>query len=376
MPTRARRMAKEGWKEEGDLVPFVPERLRAGLELSGIPRREAARRLGITPQRLDYYVRPRNPKAVGERYRCRPRHRRALARMTGLPEAWLAGEMRHLPWARERWEDIQWRMWPNFHWLIYALRGIAAREEKPDSAVVRVRRLVAVLQDTMGLLLPRHLQSVRPPLPVSDLRHILTAVENWLTQSPLRVNEASRYQAQLEEVEHSWAFHSADQPSIGQVVEYRLIGRCWRAWSRDIKLRFPDFSPEQLPEPIIRSGRAANWVIRYPAPWDEWFGLEDDLHRFLSVGVWRDRMLRGDSGRAITDEELSAVRELGHALEAILRPWLDGEAGLMPAGLLPFGTSPRIGRRRLPAGRRRGRVTDRQKIPRSPGGRQGTPPPS
>ena len=325
MPTRARRQAKVGWKGK-PLVPIVPERLRAALELNGIPRREAARRLGITPQALDYYVRPRNKKTVGERYRCRAPDRRALARMTNLPEAWLAGEMRRLPWARDRWEDLQSGVWPTLHDLVYSLRTSATPARPKHSTLRHLRLLVTALQDATGIRLPHHLGGVPAPATVGELNRLLTDIAAWLASPRPLMAKASRYGDELEMVERSWAFDTSDRPSIAQVVEYRLIGRCWEAWLRDTKRRLPAFSPQTPAAPVVQRRGRAGWSIRHPAPWNEWFRIEGALHQFLSLGFWRGRLLGGDPPRS--NEELFGVPELGHALEAILKPWLEGNAPL------------------------------------------------
>jgi hypothetical protein len=331
MPTKAR-IGKEHQRRRGradPLVPLIGERLRAGLSLSGLTNREAARRLGITPQLLEYYLSRHHT-------RCRARVRRALSKLTDLPEAWLAGDMRSLPWVQERWEDLQGVAWPALRSLLYQLRALTWVESKAlaSEALGETRRALAQLEGIFGPgWLPRHLTGPPPP-PVAELLGVLRELASWPDRLGALREQAARARSRLQAVERAWAIRASDRPSVAQVVQYRLIGRCWQAWVRDARLRFPRFDPQQSSEPDVVEA-ASGVSVRLPAPWQEWFGIEHRLHQLLSLANWRSVMIGQVPPPGDPAEETAAVPVLGRVIEIALGPWLTGATTQPPALLLP-----------------------------------------
>lgn len=334
MPTKARTQA-EHRRPPVRRAPIVPERLLAALEAAGLSRRSAAQRLGLTAQRFQHYVKRR---AVGRANDSRPRApadvRRELARLTGVPESWLAGEMRALPGARDRWEDLQWAAWPTMRSLAGGLSAVGRRSSdnsrSPRDAVLeQVRRDLTTLRGLLDHSLPRHLRSVPPPDSVLAFRSVLDELAEGVGSRPMRSETASRARAKIQALLRGWPVHPGEHPSLAQVIEHRLLSGCWMAWVRDAKNRFPKFDP--LPGPTPVQEEAVNSVeIHYAAPWPEWFWLEGRMWQLLSLRHWRGESIGAGYDTAETEEELAAVPVLGRALGAILQPWIEGRVPGIP----------------------------------------------
>jgi hypothetical protein len=331
MPGKVRTQREHRRRREGvdARVCIWGERLQAALTLQGLGNRGAARRLGIQPQLLEYYLNRRHA-------RCRAPLRRAMAALTGLPEAWLAGELRFLPWVRERWEDLQEIAWPALHTLIVHLqvRTQADSSEDETGRLVEIRRDLAQLEGLFGAgRLPRHL-TASPPAGVTDLLGVLGELALTVTRPSISRTQAAKARTKLQAIERSWAIHASDRPSVAQIVQYRLIGRCWHAWRRQAVLRFPDFNPDSLPEPVVTASSSGP-SARLPAAWREWFAVQDRLHELLSLASWQSALLGEKGPRDHPEDETIAVPLLGHVIALVLRPWLEGATTKPPALLLP-----------------------------------------
>jgi hypothetical protein len=335
MPRKARIQAKHLRRGSPYFVQIVPERLLAGLEIAGISRGEAARRLGMSPQAFQHYL--KRPGGVLWRPpRCPTLVRRRLAELLGLPEPWLAGEWRALPYARERWEDLQGIAWGALHGLIVHLKEFsrARSREAVNMAVISIRRDLSIVEGVLGPdWVPRHIRGTPPPSPVVDLLAVIQELATWSERPDGSRTVPKQARVRLEAIVRTWAIHAGDRPSAAQVVQYRLIGQCRRAWLRDASARFPGFDPAAQPESFEVADSSGFPVMRLQPPWNEWSHVEHRLHELLSLARWRSEMFAPELPATALAEETAAVPVLGQAVELMLRPWLQGETVHLPAVL-------------------------------------------
>jgi hypothetical protein len=333
MPTKVRIQA-EHRRPPVRRVPIAPERLIAALQVAGLSQRSAAQKLGLTAQRFQHYVKRR---VVGRMKDSRPRApanvRRELARLTGVPVEWLAGEMRALPGARDRWEDLQWAAWPTMRSLAAGLSALGRpssdNSHSPTDAVLeQVRRDLTTLRGLLDQSLPRHLRSVPPPDSVLAFRSVLDELAAGVRSHPIRSEIVSAARAKVSVLLRGWPVHPGEHPSLAQVIEHRLLSGCWLAWVRDAKTRFPKFDPLSGPTPVQKTVNSTE--IHYAAPWPEWFWLQGRMWQLLSLRHWRGESIGAGYGTAETEEELAAIPVLGRALGAILQPWIEGRTSGIP----------------------------------------------
>jgi hypothetical protein len=203
--------------------------------------------------------------------------------------------------------------------------------QRPQATPDRPDSLAWVLDES----LPRHLQSVPPPESVQALRRVLDELAT--RDSAPAFGRANRARARIQAVLREWPLRPEEQPSLAQIVEHRLMSGCWTAWVRDAKNRFPGFGTQRTPEAAPEPGRSSE--IRYPAPWPEWFQIEDRIWQLLSLRYWRGKLMGEGHDVVEAEEELAGVPVLGRALGAILQPWLEGRVPGVPRLLQARGSA-------------------------------------
>jgi hypothetical protein len=237
--------------------------------------------------------------------------------LTGVPDAWLGGDMPALPWCR-RWEYVEEATRPIVEELSYAVRayiGEAAFRpgaEGVDWAMAKLRNVMFTSPT-----------SIAPSTIVAELLAILDELALWQRQPVDRWNSLTQVARRLRALGKEIRFRDGDNPTLSQVAESRLIEKCWNAWYRDLAKQYPELNAAQLrrdcESAVAGSTISAGHV-------EEWSRIVRRVGELLSLRHWRTTLLGSAACGHNSDEEIAALPSLVTAVELFLKPWFEGSS--------------------------------------------------